>query len=76
MKMDGLGESCIFVGKQGGRTDRQMCPELEEREKNGRSIIVLTLSAESGTGGGEMGNKSKREGSFRTKRDLFCQVDK
>ena len=40
-----LGQSCIFVGKQGGRRDRQMCPELEEREKNGRSIIVLTLSA-------------------------------
>ena len=50
-----------------------MCPELEEREKNGRSIIVLTLSAESGTGGGEMGNKSKQEGSFVQIRIYFAK---
>ena len=36
-----------------------MCPELEEREKNGRSIIVLTLSAVAAKWG-----TRAREGSY------------
>ena len=69
-----VGLAILHFRRETGRTDRQMCPELEEREKNGRSIIVLTLSVSRSGAAAKKGTRAR--GESRTKQDYFCQVDK